>query len=111
MMYETWCGKIDEEAYEREKDGYSNTGICLFPKDVLKNCFEFSSSDWFTIVLNAEEMFGNSTWMDWGSFFCRGDYETMKSFLNIIKADESTMEKFEALPKEGDYGFVFIEDY
>ena len=111
MMYELICGKFNEAVYERDKDKYGNFCGEISPYDVLDYEFEFKGADWISVGQNTKKFFGNETWMDWGSYVCRGDYETMKAFLEWNRVDAETMARFEALPKEGEYGFEFIEDY
>lgn len=111
MMYELLCGKINEKACEQEKNHCDNRMSTFNPHSVLTKSFEFQGPDWIHVAQEAESIFGNMRWMDWGSFLCRGNYEQMKSFLEWGEVDKKTMEKFNALPREGDYGFVFIEDY
>ena len=81
------------------------------PYDILSDRFEFYGPDWISVTRKSEDFFGNQTWMDWGSFFCRGSYDQMKSFLTWGRVEQSVMDAFMALPADGDYGFVFIEDY
>ena len=112
MMYELLCGKIDEESFERDKDNYVTNGIDVSPYEILSDRFEICSTrGWTSIVDSSKEFFVTNTWMDWGSYFCRGNYDQMKKFLEWAEADAASMIRFEALPKDGDYGFVFIEDY
>ena len=109
MRYQLWCGKFNEEAYERDKGCYGFGLGPDSPLDILTDAFEFCGIYWVYVSDAARKYFDNITWMDWGSFVCRGDYDTMKNFLSNSSGPD-TVSRFEALPRGGDYGFVYVED-
>ena len=111
MMCELFCGKVNYDVYKKEKEHDGKYAEDISPYKVLSSRIAIKTNDWISIVTTSENHFGNMVWLDWGSFLCRGDYETMKSFLQWNRVDDKTMAKFERMRKDGDFGFVFIEDY
>lgn len=99
MMFEVQIGDINPEALSTWE---SNTD-CL---KIIENPIKINSGDWVHFIQSADDLFGNSVKLDWGSYAWQAKKEDI---LNLLKDSRMNTEGIEKLEDDRIYGVVFIE--
>ena len=60
-------------------------------------------------INDAEKVFGEGTWIDWGSQLFSGSYEQMCAFLDLADAAQECRNAIDAMPHDAIFGFVWVE--
>lgn len=99
MIFEVQIGNIKPEALETwksNKDCYK----------IIDNPITINSGDWMYFIQTADELFGDSVQLDWGSYAWQAKKEDI---LYLLKDSRMNAEGLDKLEDGRVYGVVFIE--